>query len=87
MIGGFVANRGVWGGMRIGVLLVGLMLIPQIVFAILEGLKIGAILAPLLGEITGGATIVLYVVLIAHTVTLGLVGGCIGGVLAELQRK
>jgi hypothetical protein len=84
-IGGYLVNQGSWGGVRSGVLLVLFILIPWMAVDILGGWITGSIGEPFLGEDAGAATIILHLVLIAHTAVLGVFGGVMGGTLAKLR--
>jgi hypothetical protein len=84
-IGGYLVNQGSWGGVRSGVLLVLFMLIPWMAVDILGGWITGSIGVPFLGGDAGAATVILHLVLIAHTAVLGVFGGVIGGTLAKLR--
>ena len=84
-IGGYLVNLGLWGGVRSGALLALFMLVPGMALEFLGDLIRGSDGVPLLGGIDGSATVILHLVLIAHTAVLGVFGGAMGGAVARLR--
>jgi hypothetical protein len=82
-IGGYLVHQGTWGGVRCGALLALFMLIPGMALETLGGLIKGSFGIPFLSGIGGSATVILHLVLIAHTAVLGVFGGVVGGAMAK----
>lgn len=81
LAGGYVAKRGLEGGLLVGVLMAVGMLLPGLILAVVLGTLLES-LAVGIGEIAGGAVIVLWIILVAHTAALGIVGAAVGGLAA-----
>jgi hypothetical protein len=86
-IGGYLVNLGLWGGVRSGALLALFILIPGMALEILAGLIRGQIEVPFFRWDGGSASLILHLVLIAHTAVLGVFGGVMGGALAKTSPK
>lgn len=86
-VAGYLLDRGVGGGLQAGALLAVLMLIPGLGIAVVLGLILGALGVPLLGGIAGAAWFIVYILIIGHTLVLGLIGSAIGGALANNRRR
>ena len=84
-IGGYLVNFGLWGGVLSGALLALLMLIPGMTLGILIDWIRGLDGVPFQGGTDGSATMILHLVLIAHTAVLSVIGGVMGGAVARLR--
>lgn len=79
-IGGYVGAKGAWDGLKVGILMTILMIIPGVILAVFLGSIFSFI--PLLGAFFAGSTIILTIILVAHTAILGILGAIAGGLLA-----
>ena len=82
-IGGYLVHQGILGGVRSGALLALFMIIPGMALEIVGGLIRGSDGVPFLGGIGGPTSVILHLVLIAHTAVLGVFGGVMGGAVAK----
>ena len=81
LLGGYYADGGFGGGLESGVLMTVFMIIP----GFLLGGILGSILreAPILWGFVAASAFVITMVIVAHTVVIGIIGSVIGAVLAE----
>jgi hypothetical protein len=86
-VAGYLLDRGIGGGLVAGALLAVLMLIPGLGIAVALGLILGALGVPVLGGIAGAAWFIVYLLIIGHTLVLGLMGSAIGGAIADYRRR
>lgn len=85
-IAGYLQKQGASGGMKVGGLKGIVMMIPAIGLSILASGFLANI--PLLGELMAGSLLLLVVIVVGHSVLIGLIGGLFGGLIAgtETQR-
>ncbi|ADI75060.1 conserved hypothetical protein [Methanohalobium evestigatum Z-7303] len=80
IIGGYAGAKDAWGGFKVGILMTVLMIIPGVILATLLGSILSFV--PLLGAFFAGSTILLTILLVAHTAILGIFGAIVGGLLS-----
>ena len=79
-VAGYLQKQGAGGGIKAGGIKGIVMTLP----AILIGVIAGGILAgiPLIGELLTGSIAILVVIIVGHSVVLGVIGGLLGGVIS-----
>ncbi|MCQ1536574.1 hypothetical protein FTO70_13015 [Methanosarcina sp. KYL-1] len=81
LLGGYVADGGFGGGLKSGLLMTVLMVFPGFILA---G-ALGAVLyeVPVLGGFVAASTIVITLLIVAHTAVVGIIGSIIGALVSE----
>jgi hypothetical protein len=82
LIAGYLQQDGVTGGLKVGGAKGGLMIIPAIPISIVAGALLADI--PVIGGLLAGSAVVVAIVIVGHSILLGLGGGLIGGGLHAL---
>lgn len=80
-IGGYAGAKGAWDGLKVGIMMTVLMVIPGVILAVFLGSIFSFV--PLLGAFFAGSTVILTILLVAHTAVLGILGAIAGGLLAD----
>lgn len=80
ILAGYLQHEGAGGGMKVG----GVKGLVMVVPAILIGTIAGGMLAgiPIIGELLAGSVVIIAVIIVAHSVALGVVGGLLGGIVS-----
>jgi hypothetical protein len=78
-VAGYLQQQGVTGGLKAGGAKGGLMIIPAIPISIIAGALLADI--PVIGGLLAGSAIIVAIIIVGHSIFLGLGGGLIGGVL------
>lgn len=76
-IGGYITGKGIDGGLKVGIWMTILMIIPGILFSTI--LASALTNSPLAGILVASGGILLTLIIIAHTAILGIIGAVIGG--------
>lgn len=85
VFGGFVAGylekETAWRGMKAGALKGVLMIFPAVAFALLAGSILAGV--PIIGNYLAGSLALIVLVIVGHSIKLGVIGGFLGGMVAE----
>ncbi|WP_435067123.1 DUF5518 domain-containing protein [Haloplanus sp. C73] len=76
-VAGYLQQEGVTGGLKAGGAKGGLMIIPAIPISIIAGALLADV--PVIGGLLAGSAIIVAIVIVGHSLLLGLGGGLIGG--------
>lgn len=79
-VAGYLQKQGAGGGMKAGGAKGALTVLPAIPIAIIGGAMLADI--PVIGELLAGSIILVVVIILLHSIALGLIGGLLGGVVS-----
>lgn len=80
-VAGYLQKQGMGGGMKAGGVKGIMMVIPAIAIGIIGGGMLAQI--PVIGGIMTGSLAILVVIIVLHSVAIGVAGGLLGGIVAE----
>jgi len=81
----FIINRGPWGGLKSGFLKGIGMTLPAFILGIYFAQMLAGI--PIIGDLLAGSLGLIVLVIVAHSVTFGMVGGFVSGFIAQKVRS
>lgn len=79
-VAGYLQGEGAGGGMKVGGVKGLVMVIPAILLGIIAGGMLAGI--PIIGELLAGSVAIIAIIIVAHSVALGVIGGLFGGIVS-----